>query len=390
MRFIPVLTAILALTSSSLAAKIEGVYTGTLGKSNVVFKLEKPGGTDLSGMYYYRKFSRDIQLNGTLSGSSLTLEEHGLYGAQSKAKLSLKLEGNGFSGTWIDSKSGKTLPVKLQAVTGPELNAIRLPSTPLLRRWKLEEPYEYLRFDAPLKASRLEKVSGKNVQWWLEPKSNVTFFRLPGQAKSAQSKSTQSKFAQSKSAQAKAVNDALTDEQYGMASSALQCPNDGPNGFSYTPRIAWYSQRILSVTGAAYYDCGGAHPDGYNANLTLDLATAKVLKLEDLYRFVAIRQGLNLQTQEPFELFSQFTLARATVLQKLISQEVKSFSDGLNVDCADVYQSEEVFQFITWYVSPDGLVVQPSFPHVAAACENDFLLPYAKLKPYLASNSPLK
>ena len=375
MRFTPVLTAILALTSSSLAAKIEGVYTGTLGKSNVVFKLEKPGGTDLSGMYYYRKFSRDIQLNGTLSGSSLTLEERGLYGAESKAKLNLKLERNGFSGTWVDAKSGITLPVKLQAVTGPELNAIRLPSTPLLRRWKLEEPYEYLRFDAPLKASRLEKVSGKNVQWWLEPKSNVTFFRLPGQAKSAQ---------------AKAVNDALTDEQYGMASSALQCPNDGPNGFSYTPRIAWYSQRILSVTGAAYYDCGGAHPDGYNANLTLDLATAKVLKLEDLYRFVAIRQGLNLQTQEPFELFSQFTLARATVLQKLISQEVKSFSDGLNVDCADVYQSEEVFQFITWYVSPDGLVVQPSFPHVAAACENDFLLPYAKLKPYLAPNSPLR
>ena len=97
-----------------------------------------------------------------------------------------------------------------------------------------------------------------------------------------------------------------------------------------------------------------------------------------------------MQTQEPFELFSQFTLARATVLRKLISQEVKSFSDGLNVDCADVYQSEEVFQFITWYVSPDGLVVQPSFPHVAAACENDFLLPYAKLKPYLAPNSPLK
>ena len=126
------------------------------------------------------------------------------------------------------------------------------------------------------------------------------------------------------------------------------------------------------------------------AIVELDLATAKVLKLEDLYRFVAIPQGLNLQTQEPFELFSQFTLARATVLRKLISQEVKSFSDGLNVDCADVYQSEEVFQFITWYVSPDGLVVQPSFPHVAAACENDFLLPYAKLKPYLAPNSPLK
>jgi hypothetical protein len=368
MRFIPLLTVILALASSSLAAKIEGVYTGTLGQSRVVFKLEKPAGNDFSGTYFYRKFSRDIQLSGTLSGSSLTLEERGLYGAQGKAKLSLKLEVNGFSGAWVDAKSGKTFPVKLQAVTPVELNAIKLPSTPLLRQWKLKEPYEYLRFDVPLKAGRLEKSSGKNVQWWLEPKSKVAFFRLP--------------------AQSKAVNDALTDEQYGMASSALQCPNDGPDGFSYTSRIVLYSQRILSVAGSAYYDCGGAHPDGFNANLTLDLVTAKVLRLEDAYRFVAVPQGLNLQTQEPFELFSQFTLARAAVLRKLISQEVKSFSDGLNVDCADIYQSEDVFQFITWYVTPEGLVVQPSLPHVAAACENDFLLPYAKLKAYLATNSP--
>jgi hypothetical protein len=374
MRLIPLLTAILApvflsLTSSSLAAKIEGVYVGTLGQASVVFKLEKPGGTDLSGAYFYRNYARDIQLNGTLSGQGLTLEERGLYGGDAKAKLNLRPLANGFSGTWTDVKSAKSLPVKLHAVTPAELNAVKLPSTPLLRKWKLEEAYEYLRFDAPLKATKLEKFNGKNVQWWLEPRSKVSFFRLSEKT---------------------IVNDALIDEQYAMASSALQCPNDSEGGFTFDPKIVLYSKRLLSMTGPVYYDCGGVHPDGYSENLTLDLQSGKVLKLEDLYRFATVPKGLNLQTQEPFELFSSFTQARAVVLKKLILQEFKTFSTDLETDCKELYETGDVFQFITWFLTPEGLKIQPSFPHVAAACAKDFLLPYAKLKPYLAANSPLK
>jgi hypothetical protein len=362
--------AILVLASSSLAAKIEGVYAGTLGQTNVVFKLEKPGGTDLSGAYFYRNHARDIQLDGMLSGSSLMLEEHGLYGAQSKAKLELKPEPNGFSGTWTNRKSGKVLPVKLHAVTPAELNAVKLPNTPLLRKWKLEEPYEYLRFDTPLKAMNLEKVNGKNVQWWLEPRSKISFFRL--------------------AAQSKAVNDTLTDEYFQMASNALQCPNDSEDGFTFDPKIVLYSKRILSMTASVFYDCGGAHPDGYSENLTLDLQSATVLKLEDVYRFSAIPKGLNVQTEQPFELFSGYTQARAVVLKKLILQEFKTFTTDPDADCKDLYETGDVFQFITWYLTPEGLIVQSSFPHVAAVCEKDFLLPYSKLKPYLAVNSPLK
>ena len=370
MRLIPFLTAILALASSSLAAKIEGVYVGTLGQTSVVFKLEKPGGTDLSGVYFYRNYARDIQLSGTLSASGLTFEERGLYGADSKAKLSLKPQATGFSGTWTDLKSGKSLPVALRAVTPTDLNAVKLPSTPLLRKWKLEEPYEYLRFAMPLAAGKSEQFNGKPVRWSIELKSKILFFRLPQQSK--------------------AVNDALTDEHYLMASNALQCPNDSDDGFTFDPKIVLYSKRILSITGPVYYDCGGVHPDGYSENLTLDLQTGNVLTLEDLYRFAAVPTGLNLKKQEPFELFSSYTQAQAVVLKKLILQESKTFSTDADPDCSDLYETGDVFQFISWYLTPEGLIVQPSFPHVAAVCEKDFLLPYAKLKAYLAVNSPLK
>jgi hypothetical protein len=374
MRFSSLLAAILVLTcnavSSSLAATIEGVYVGTLGPANVVFKLDKPGGTDLSGAYYYRNYARDIQLNGVLSGSSLLLEERGLYGAESKAKLNLKPVANGFSGTWTDLKSGKSLPVKLRSVALNDLNAVKLPSTPLLREWKLKEPYEYLRFAVPLAAGKSAQFNGKPVRWWIELKSKILFFRLPQQSK--------------------AVNDALTDEHYLMASNALQCPNDSQEGFLFDPKIVLYSKRILSMTGPVSYDCGGAHPDGYSENLTLDLQSGKVLNLEDVYRFVPVPQGLNMQTQEPFELFSSFTLARAAVLRDLILHEHKSFTAGTDPSCVEVYEPVDVFQFITWYLTPEGLVVQPSLPHVAAACEKDFLLPYPKLKTHLTVNSALK
>ena len=265
-------------------------------------------------------------------------------------------------------KSSKTLVLKLRALSPSDLKVIKLPNTVMLRKWKLEQPYEYLRFTTPLKVAKSEKFNAKNVQWFLEPKSKMSFFRLP--------------------AQSATVNNDLTDEHYAMASNALQCMDDSPDAFSYTPKITLYSSRILSVNGLAYYDCGGAHPDAYNANLTLDLQSAKVLTLEDAYRFVPFPKGLNLQTQEPFEVYSNFTLARAAVLKKLILQEVKSFSGDAH--CDKVYQTEHVFQFITWYFTPDGLMVQPSFPHVVAACANDFLLPYARLRPYLAPGSPLK
>ena len=101
----------------------------------------------------------------------------------------------------------------------------------------------------------------------------------------------------------------------------------------------------------------------------LQSAQASVLKLEHLYRFAAVPTGLNLQKQEPFELFSSYTQAQAVVLKKLILQESKTFTTEAYPDCNDLYETGDVFGFITWYLTPEGLIVQPSFPHVAAVCE---------------------
>jgi hypothetical protein len=122
------LTAISSLVVSGLASnqasKPEGVYVGTLGSNEVVFKLEKPDYGDVSGMYYYRNFSRDILLTGILHDSSLYMNERGLYGGDTKAELELVPKKNGFlDGTWTDVKTGKALALKLRPVNASDLNA---------------------------------------------------------------------------------------------------------------------------------------------------------------------------------------------------------------------------------------------------------------------------
>ena len=56
MRLIRLLTVILALAPSSFAAKLEDVYVGRLGQTQVVFKLKERSGTDVKiipGIFYW-------------------------------------------------------------------------------------------------------------------------------------------------------------------------------------------------------------------------------------------------------------------------------------------------------------------------------------------------
>ena len=348
MRFLKIFLMLFALSSSAVAANVAGVYVGTLGKSAIVLKLEASG-TDANGSYYYRNHARDINLSGSLKNSSLHLEEFEVMSNDPKAVLELKVVGNNLSGAWVDFKNKKkTFPIILHRVTSRDMRGIKLPSTPMLNKWRLEQPYDYLRFDTALKAVKTQTVNGKKVAWWLEPKSNVTFLRLSGQNKTV---------------------------------------NDAPDSFIYTPKISLYSKRILSISASVYYDCGGAHPDGGAENFNLDLTTGKPLELEDIYHFVPIPNGLILNVDNTSDAYSKYLEARGAALKTLILNQYKTFNS--QKDCADVYQTETL-SYISWYLTSNGLIITPSFAHAMAACEEDFELPYKNLMQYLAPNSPLK
>jgi hypothetical protein len=370
MRFLKVLMVLFAFCSTALAASIDGVYVGTLGKSGIVLKLETGKDPPILGVYYYRNHAVDIRLEGKINKAYITLSEFGAGGNEPTALLWFNVASNTLSGGWSPIKQPKRfLPINLRRITSKDLNAVKLPSTTMLNQWKLEQPYEYLRFDTPPKLVKTETVGGNKVQWWLEPKSKIVFFRLEGQSKT--------------------VNNALTDEHYRIAYNNLDCLSSANGDYSYTPKIALYSKRIFSVAADVYYYCGGAHPDGGSENFTLDLETGKVLEIEDVYRFIPIPEGLKIDSSNSSEAYSKYLEARGAAVKKLILDQFGSFTTGIDKECSDAY-TDETFSYFSWYLTSKGVVIQSAFPHVAAACDNDFEMPYKTLEQYLAPNSPLK
>jgi hypothetical protein len=370
MKLLKSLLVIFAFGSVASAASLDGVYVGTLGKSAIALKLETDKNLVVTGTYYYRNHAIDIRLEGKLNKSVVSLSEFESDRTGVTAKLSLKSAGSTFSGNWAAVKQPKKfLAINLRRVTSKDLSALKLPSTAMLNKWKLEQPFDYLRFNSPLKLLRTETMNGKKVQWWVEPKSKISFLRLVNESKT--------------------VNDALTDEHYNIAFNNLDCLSS-PNGdFAYTPKIALYSKRILSIAAYAEYYCGGAHPDGNAENLNLDLETGKVLAIEDVYRFVSIPEGLKIDPNDYSEAYSKYLESRGAVVKKLILAEFGGFTKDIDKECASAY-TDETFSYFSWYLTAKGIVIQSSFPHVAAACDNDFELPYASLVQYLSPNSPLK
>jgi hypothetical protein len=370
MRFLKVWMVLFAFSSTALAASIDGVYVGTLGKSEILLKLMTEKNAGISGSYYYRNYAIDIRLEGKINKSSITLSEFGAGSTDPTASVSLNSAGNVLSGRWASVKQPKRfLAINLRRVTSKDLSKLKLPSTTMLNKWKLEQPYDYLRFNAPLKPVKTETINGKKVQWWLEPKSKIVFLRLEGESKT--------------------VNNALTDEHYRIAYNNLDCLSSFNGDFSYTPTVALYSKRILSISASVYYYCGGAHPDGGSENLNLDLETGKELQLEDVYRFIPIPEGLKIDPSDYSESYSKYREARGAAVKKLILNQFGGFTKGIDQECSNAY-SDETFSYFSWYLNAKGLVIESAFPHVAAACDNDFELPYKTLETQLAPNSPLK
>jgi hypothetical protein len=366
MQFLKILMVLFAFCSTALAANIDGVYIGTLGKSGVVLKLKTEKSAQASGMYYYRNYAIDIRLEGKINKSSITLSEFGTGTIEPTASVFLSSAGNVLSGRWTSVKQPtRFLAINLRRVTSKDLNKLKLPSTPMLNKWKLEQPFDYLRFNTPAKLVKTETVNGKKVQWWLEPKSKIMFLRLPNESKT--------------------VNGTLTDAHYNIAMNDLDCLSSNNGDYTYEPKIALYSKRLLSVSANVYYYCGGAHPDGGAENLNLDLSSGKDLNIEDVYRFVPIRTGSELMS----ELDEGYQLALGATIKKLILKQFGSFTKNVEKDCESLY-SDETFAYFSWYLTDTGLVIESAFPHVAATCDSEFELPYKTIEQYLAPNSPLK
>jgi hypothetical protein len=136
--------------------------------------------------------------------------------------------------------------------------------------------------------------------------------------------------------------------------------------------VSYLSSRYLSVNVNSSYDCAGAYPSaGVETPLTFDLATGRLIDWNAMFK-----RGF---------LPSDSTADRASLSALTKLYRVRYSKDKADADCRGVIMSDDPFSSppIVWLDAGKGLVVQPDFPHVTAACANPVSLSAADLAPYL-------
>jgi len=327
------------------------VYTGTLGKSPIVLEINPRTG---EGRYFYKKYRKDLPLDGSLDGDTLELQE-GSSMEDSRSTLRLQPTTHGWSGEWT-STAGKTLKINLEPAVIPDVPADALP---FLARLHDKYPYEYLRLQGiTLKKGKTDTFMGYTLQWWSEPHTGTSLFEVVSGYSLEERRS---------------INQQLMARLWSEVLSSYGCSGS----YAQSSQPLWMSPTVMSVRISSDYYCGGAYPDQNNDALNFDTQSGKLLTLDDVL-WVGQSKPLHFEQQRDFDEGSSTSsdawsnyrtteLAPWLVAQllKLYPSEMTVTAEGEN-DCS--YDEKDPWQFPGWYFTEQGIKLEPSFAHVAAVC----------------------
>ncbi len=372
------LTGIVVLVCSTFPTVLwadsgKQTYTGMLGKMPIVLEVSADGS---EGRYFYQKYRKDLVLSGTKEGETLVLEEGDQRYGEYKPFPTIRLqpESNGFSGEWVSPK-GKVLKIQLQPANLPPVPAETLP---YLVRLHDKAPYEYLRLQGmKLIQGKTETFMGYTLQWWREPQSNAELFEVIS-GYSAEERQQ--------------INQQLMGRLWREVVGYYGCfANYADAYYSQISQPLWMTPSVMSVRVSTEYFCGGAYPDQINDSINFDTKTGNSLTLEDV---LWVGQGKPLHYEEDYDVYNSSSesstaysdyrnkeLAPWLVAQllKLYPTEMTTTPEGEN-DCG--YNDDYPWHYPGWYFTEKGIKLEPSFPHVAAVCQNIGwgVLPYKLVK----------
>jgi len=347
--------SMLLLSMASQAEEIPLTLGGQVGKAAVVMELNiQPDGA-VDGRYFYRQHHVDIPLAGQKreDGSVLLCEgelneaelrDHGCDGFE------LKPLGKGsWQGNWRGGRQGKTIAVQLEPLVLPADAAKpgRLASN---------SGYELARrADMSLRKGKSERVQGHTLQWWSEPVSGISLFRVqdgyPAEA-------------------LERINAVLTERHWQEVGAALSClVRQGQRGeYQVQAKPRLLSPKLFSTSVMISYDCGGAHPDFGDSPINLDVESGRLLQLEDLLWLGRGKPQLARNANGDRVNFDYEDNVLAPWLARTMAQRYPRESrPSAEADCN--YRDKSVWRFPSWYLMPKGLYLGPSFPRVERACE---------------------
>lgn len=368
------LTGIVTLACSTfstalLAEKEARVYTGTLGDMPIVLELDSVTG---EGRYFYEKYRKDLALSGKKEGETLVLDEgqRRYTDTTPRPQLLLASTANGLGGEWRNAK-GKVLKVELEPATLPD---VPLDTLPYIARLRDSAPYEYLRLRGlTLKPGKTETFNGYTLQWWSEPQTKLTLFEV------VSGYSVEER---------RRINQQLLGRLWQEVVGYYGClAGSQESSYRQTIRPLLMTPSVISVNIGTEYSCGGPYPDHNNVPLNLDAKTGQPLVLEDV---LWVGEGkplhydeLDSQSDVSADGFGAFSAYRSNEFAPwLVAQFKKLYPSQMSGDEECTYSEEDPWRFPAWYFTDKGLMIEPSFAHVAAACGGVewSVLPYSLVK----------
>ena len=153
-----------------------------------------------------------------------------------------------------------------------------------------------------------------------------------------------------------------------IRASLARFPMEG--GFNQRLAPALISARWMSVTDQSDSFCGGAHPNHGQRYRTFDLASGREVDLHDWLNAAAVRR-------------QRFEGEEEEEIKTLLPALMTSILTGWNAEDAGCEETVRSSEFWNIGLTREALVFAPDLPHVAQACGEEFVVPFARLRPFL-------
>jgi len=331
--FMKLLTLVL-LSSTAFAgdAPWHGVWSGTIGGQQVMVCLDAP---DYSS-YYYQRHSNGISLSAKdKTGTRWTEISKGKITGEWKFE---SIARDRLAGNWVAPKGKHSAPIILERVSASS--------------GEEEELCDKVAYNGPrmeaskIDAGKLERFEGKRFRNLSALKGKVSTIEIMEGGPYAAS-----------------INHALRlklrDEiaNYFRCYESVNTRDEGLAEYSVSEAPVFWTSRWLTLAETAEDYCGGMHPNHGYLYTTWDFELGKVA---DLWTW-----------------FSGGKKEASASLNKVIIAHSRR-----DDECAEMMAENTSYNLRP---AKEGMIFYPQLPHVAIGCQDDIVVPYSKLLPFLTA-----
>jgi len=359
-----VIVSILVFVSINAFAHKEYFYylRGTLGNQPIALKIEQYDEMWFA-KFFYTNIKKDIFMKGTCDSLGCRFSTYQWQAAEGKQQVLETLSlveqpDQTWQGQWVDQNK-KSYPLTLRPIKIDSIQHLYCHQPVIMAM----DPYSYFRtHDLKFIKKKSEVVSGKfKIDWYKENISGLIFPRIRRGFTKPQRDS---------------VNKTLESIHIKEVENYFSCGGVGhPGEYTLKTEFTFVSHSLIGLSKMVTYNCQSEQTNGERINLTLAVDNGHFLDLENIF-WMGSGTPPPAESQSWYEYrYKIFGSTIEKILDQLYPEKMKP-QEGCRYDTPDVWQ------FPTWYLTPTGLFVGSFAPGIDHSCDAPSwsIIPFEKLK----------